>query len=92
MKTIIAYFLALVAALGLYPATARVVVLDRPSDLVTIETASGYRYQFSGVEDWSVGDFASAIVWNNGTECIDDDVIITVRYSGWSDRAGESLN
>lgn len=92
MKILIAYFLALVAALGLYPATARVVVLDQTNDAVTIETASGFRYQFRGVEDWTVGDFASAIVWDNGTECIDDDVIITVRYSGWSAAAGDPLN
>lgn len=87
MKTIIAYLLAVIAALGLYPMTAKVVDLDRPADVVTIETASGYQYQFYGCEDYCEGDFVSAIVWKNGTERITDDVILAVHYSGWCDYA-----
>ena len=92
MKTILSYIIALVTTFGLYPMTAKVTDVNRTKDIVTVDTATGYQYQFTGCEDWCEGDFISALMWKNGTERITDDVFLSVRYSGWSDYAGDNLN
>ncbi len=92
MKNLLTWIIALIAALGLSPVTARVVDLNRTDDIVTIEMANGYQYAFEGCSDYCVGDFVSAIVWRNGTDIITDDIIVSVHYSGYSDYAGDPLN
>ena len=92
MKNLLTWIIALIAALGLSPVTARVVDLNRTDDIVTIELANGYQYAFEGCSDYCVGDFVSAIVWRNGTDIITDDIIVSVHYSGYSDYAGDPLN
>lgn len=87
MKTLLSYLIALVAALGLYSMTAKVTDVNRTNDIVTVETATGYQYQFTGCEDWCEGDFITAIMWKNGTNNITDDALVTWQYSGWSDYA-----
>ena len=79
---IIAFLLAFLALFGLYPMTARVVETNETNDTVTVETATGFRFAFYGVEDWQIGDFASCIMYDNGTDEITDDAILTVRYAG----------
>ena len=93
MNKIIALIIALLAALGLSPLTARVTDLDRTTDIVTIETATGIRFAFYGCEDYCVGDYVSAILYDNGTphDCRDD-IIVSVHYSGYSDYTGDPLN
>ena len=92
MKNLLTWLIALIAALGLSPVTARVVDLNRTDDIVTIEMANGHRYAFFGCSDYCEGDYVSAIVWKNGTEDIRDDIIVSVHYSGYSDYAGDNLN
>lgn len=93
MKSILSYIIAFVAAFGLNPVTARVTDLDREADTVTIETATGHLYQYYGCEDYEIGDYVSAILWNYGTkDTVTDDIIISVHYSGYSDYAGDPLN
>ena len=93
MNKIIALIIALLAALGLSPLTARVTDLDRTTDTVTIETATGLLFQFYGCEDYEVGDYVSAILYDNGTKGnVTDDIIVSVHYSGYSDYAGDPLN
>lgn len=71
---------------NIYPDTLIVDEIDRASDLVTCRTLSGQYYTFYGVEDWMVGDVAAAIMSDNGTtNTILDDIIITVRYVGYTD-------
>ena len=41
-------------------------------------------YEVDGVEDWEVGDGASAIMCDNGTQEIFDDSIVSVRYNSWN--------
>ena len=41
------------------------------------------QWQFKGVEDWGIGDVCSCIMSDNGTELIDDDKIVKVKYDGW---------
>lgn len=82
MKNFIAYLVALIAALGLYAQTYRVVELNEQTDTVTVESATGYLYAFYGCEDWQIGDLAAILMWTNGTNEITDDVILSVRYAG----------
>lgn len=64
-----------------YPQT--MIVTEVKNNVVTIETATGFQYQFEGAEDWEVGDFCSCIMNSKGTETIFDDEIVQTRYSGW---------
>ena len=69
---------------GNYALTAIVTKTDRAADVVTIEDATGNEWQFYGVEDWEVGDGASAVMCDNGTQEIFDDSIVSVRYTSWN--------
>lgn len=63
-----------------YPETARVVEIY--DDTVVVETSTGNIFEFFGAEDWFVGDIASMIIDSCGTAEVNDDIIITVKYSG----------
>lgn len=63
-----------------YPETARVVEIC--NDEVVVETYTGNLFAFYGAEDWMVGDCISLIMDGCGTAEVNDDVIITVKYSG----------
>lgn len=82
MKNLIALLIALIVSLGLYPMSATVTDLNRTTDTVTFETATGNLFAFRGCEDWQVGDTCAAIMYDNGTEIVTDDVILSVRYAG----------
>ncbi len=84
MKTLITLILTLIHLWGLYPTTATVTDLDRETDTVTVETATGILYAFCGCEDYAEGDLVSMIMYSNGTDDdVTDDVILSVRYSGF---------
>lgn len=63
-----------------YPETGKVVSIS--GDAVTVETSTGNLFEFYGSEDWFVGDIVSMIMDSCGTVQVNDDVIITVKYSG----------
>lgn len=66
-----------------YPLTAQVVELDRNADIVACADGTGNIWWFYGVEDWQVGDFASLLMDDNGTnKTIYDDIIIMAHYAG----------
>ena len=75
--------IALTASADLYPETAKIVNLDYDADLVTVETFTGFTFQFEGCEDYSEGDGVSLIMEDNGTELIFDDEIVMAQYCGW---------
>ena len=64
----------------LYPETAKVVEIC--NDEVVVETCTGNLFAFYGAEDWMIGDCISLIMDGCGTAEVNDDVIITVKYSG----------
>lgn len=66
----------------IYATTGVVTETDTVNDVVTIEDYNGNLFQFEGVEDYEEGDIVSCIMYNNNTEDITDDVIISCRYSG----------
>lgn len=65
----------------IYPETAIVKKLNRKTDIVTVETATGNLFEFYGCEDWHKGDLCSMIMWSNGTKKVKDDKILDVKYS-----------
>ena len=83
MKKLLATIAAIIAAGLIYPATMQVTDIDYNNDVVTVETATGFVYQFEGTEDYTESDLVSCIMFSNGTADITDDVILTVRYSGF---------
>ena len=83
MKKFLATLAAVIAAGLIYPTTMVVTDVDYSTDIVTIETSTGFQYQFEGTEDYTKGDLVSCIMYNNKTTNISDDVILTVRYSGF---------
>lgn len=87
------YFIELAAVITLlaqgiiYPNTMVITYIDYPTDTVVCETASGFVYAFEGVEDLIPGDYVSVIMYNNGTPwTIEDDWVISARYSGYIDQ------
>ena len=83
MKKLLATIAAIIAAGLIYPATMQVTDIDYNNDVVTIETATGFTYEFYGAEDYTKGDLVSCIMFSNGTADITDDMILSVRYSGF---------
>ena len=68
---------------SVYPLTVRVVELDHDAGVVVCVDGAGNGWEFYGVEDWQVGDFASLLMDDNGTpNTIYDDVITMTHYAG----------
>ena len=75
---------SLVLSLGLYSSYGIITNVDVNSDVYTIQDYCGNEWEIEGVEDWYEGDLCSMIMYNNGTRDITDDVVITVRYTGYA--------
>lgn len=67
-----------------YALTTVVVETDRDNDLVTCEDSNGNLWAFYGVEDWQVGDCASLLMNDRGTESVYDDEVQGARYNAWT--------
>ena len=68
---------------NIYPATGKIIGLNRETDVVTFETFNGHRFQFFGCEDYSIGDSVSVVMDRNGTETVTDDIVVFAYYAGW---------
>lgn len=55
-------------------------VIDIDNDVVTIIDSEGNVFQFEDADDWEVDDFLTAIMFDNDTDWIDDDVIIKTTF------------
>ena len=69
---------------GFYPQAAVITALDYEADAVTVETATGFIFQFYGVEDFTEGDIVALLFYDNGTWQVIDDAIIDARATGFS--------
>ena len=65
-----------------YPHTMTVTELKTAEDLVAVTDAVGHTWEFKGIEDWQIGDICSCIMNDNGTEQVEDDIIVDKRYDG----------
>ena len=72
-----------IASAEIYPETAKVVLVDRDTDTVYVETFTGHVFSFKECEDWQEGDCASLIMDDNGTEKVFDDQIVMAQYGAW---------
>lgn len=71
------------ATAEVYPVTAKVVEVDYDTDMVTVETFTGFLFAFEGCEDYMLNDCVSLIMDDHGTELIYDDAIVKAEYGGW---------
>lgn len=68
-----------------YPSIGYVVDIDIDRDIVTVEDADGYLWEFDGIEEWEPGDLAAMLMHDNGTpDNAEDDVILSAVQSGFS--------
>ena len=70
-----------------YPLTGivtNIFPLTSKEDQITITCANGNIFQFRDNTEscWDVGDLASCMMDNNGTEYVTDDEVITAMYAG----------
>lgn len=72
------------ALTGTYAKTAVVSEIDQAADVVHVETPSGIEYEFSGCEDYELGDFVSLLMDDKGTVDIRDDEVLAATYAGYS--------
>lgn len=66
-----------------YALTTKVVELDEENDVVICKDFNGNLWEFYGCEDWAIGDIASLLMSDEGTEKIYDDTILSTRYNGY---------
>lgn len=75
--------LGLIHDANYYGLTAEVIELNYADDVVTVCDANGFTWEFTGCEDYFKGDLVSMVMNDKGTDFIDDDKIVSVRYSGF---------
>lgn len=66
---------------NLYAEAMVIVRCDYPTDRVTCMDGNGNLWQFTGIEDYYVGDIVAMIMDSKGTELIYDDEILLTRYA-----------
>lgn len=69
---------------NIYAKTAIIYDFDYENDTVYISDSNGEAWSFTGIEDYQIGDYVSMIMYDNDTSSIYDDIIISVRYSGYT--------
>jgi hypothetical protein len=70
---------------NLYPSTAVVTAIDYGKDSFTVVTSTNISYTLKGVEDWEVGDLASLLMYDIGSDGdITNDLVIELRYTGFT--------
>jgi len=67
----------------IYPQTFFVNDIDRAQNMLILIDFNGNEWLWSDIEDYEKGDIIAAIMEDNGTEIIYDDIIINIRYSGY---------
>lgn len=60
-----------------------VTAIDYENDVIMLIDFNGDEWCYEGVEDWAVDDIACAIMYNNKTNLIYDDEIISLTYNGF---------
>lgn len=63
---------------------AMVTEIDNENNIITVTCGNGNMFSFYNVcEDWMCGDLCSLIMYDNGTEIVYDDMIVSARYGGY---------
>ena len=74
-------FKTMVLSMILYFASLTVINVEH--GIVTLRSDLGIEYEIEEAEAWRVGDPAVAVVFNNYTSDPSDDMIGSIRYTGW---------
>lgn len=69
----------------IYSRVGTVCAIDEVRNSVLVVDGVNFKWEFFGVEDWEVGDMVSMIMDDNGTDFIEDDIIIDVTFVGFPD-------
>ena len=64
-----------------YSTFGRVIGYDTLSDMLYI-LADGNIWKYREIQDWEINDMCSMVFCDNGTEEIDDDEVVYMRYIG----------
>lgn len=85
MKKFFSVFLSLFIAVhfSYYSTVGRVAGYDRPSDTIYVETIDGNVWEYEEIQDWMIDDLCSIVFCDNGTDEIEDDEIVYMRYIGF---------
>ena len=67
---------------NIYPLCGIVTEINYEEDYIVIEDFYGNIWIFEGIEDWAENDVVAMIMDDHGTERIEDDIIIDIRYCG----------
>ena len=76
-----AYMVGRTAVQHLYPATMYIDSIE--DDVVCMATEAGHSYAYAGASDEEVGEIMSVLMFDGFTPIVTDDVIVSVRYSGF---------
>lgn len=69
---------------GFYSTSMAIVKLDYDTDTVTCMDFNGNLWEYTGIEDASIGDLEAVTMCDNATpNTIYDDIILDTRCSGW---------
>lgn len=68
----------------LYPEVFEVLEINENSDSLTLINPYGFTWEASGIEDYAVGDCVAAIMYDNETQWIEDDIIVGINYAGFN--------
>lgn len=64
----------------LYAQTGTITAIDRKNNSATYTDRAGNAWMFEGAEDWKIGDELAAVMDDNGTASLLDDIIVSVHY------------
>lgn len=69
-----------------YPLSTVVTDVNMEQNIVVVEDFNGNLWEFCGCEDWFEGDICALIMDNMGTEFVEDDEIVSIKYCGFIEK------
>lgn len=72
-----------VASAEIYPQAFVVSEVNYEENTILLVDYNGEGWLWKGIEDYEVGDIIAAIMDDNETETIYDDIIIIIQYAGY---------
>lgn len=63
---------------------AMITEINEENNLITATCGNGNAFSFYDTSgDWMLGDLCSLIMYDNGTEIVSDDKVVSARYGGY---------
>ena len=89
--SVIAIVLAMIIAVmfivtinNFHSRVAMITEIDEENNIITVTCGNGNMFSFYNTDgDWMLGDLCSLIMYDNGTEIVHDDKVVSVRYGGY---------